>query len=189
MSLRRFVLVTHRWIGITTSLVLAIVGSTGAIMVWEGRNLIQRISGRLHESLALGKVGAWIVIAASIAAVLLQIGGIVLWWKRKRIAIRTSANWRVTLNDLHHSTGALGLAIMFALTLTAVGLSFVTPQEDPELRRVLMRFHTAREFPLPVRLLYMVATMGFLVQAATGIVMWWKPSRGARRQSAPSPAR
>ena len=34
MGLRQFLLVTHRWLGLASSLLLTIAGLTGALLVW-----------------------------------------------------------------------------------------------------------------------------------------------------------
>jgi uncharacterized iron-regulated membrane protein len=173
-SFRRLVLVTHRWLGLASSLILSIVGTTGAALTWPGRSLVQRIAGRLHETLALGSVGWWLVVIATIAAVILQLGGLLLWWRRKLIAIRLGSGWKQGLNDLHHAAGILWLPMMLLLALTGVAMAFVTPDQQPELRRVVSALHTARDFPAPIKLLYGVGTTGFLIQGLTGVIMWWK---------------
>ena len=62
MPWRRLILVTHRWIGLGTSLVLVIAGGTGAMMVWGFQGEFRRALGRMHENLALGNAGSWIVL-------------------------------------------------------------------------------------------------------------------------------
>jgi uncharacterized iron-regulated membrane protein len=54
-------------------------------------------------------------------------------------------------------------------------MSFVTPSDHPEFRRVILAWHTSKGFPLPVKVLYAVGTLGFLVQGVTGVAMWWRP--------------
>ena len=177
-GIQSIILVTHRWLGLSSSLILAIVGLTGAVLVFPGTSALKRIAGPLHERLALGRFGWWIVVLATIAAVFLELGGLLLWWKRKTISVRMRSGWRVGLFDLHHALGLFGLPLMFLLAISGVGMAFVTPDNQPQLRRVIFDFHTTRGFPMPIKLVYMAGTSGFLLQGVTGIVIWWwKPRR------------
>jgi len=175
VRVRRFVLLTHRWMGLSTSVIAAVVGTTGALIIWFPQtNLLRRIAGKLHQDLALGGVGWWLVVLTTIIAVVLEIGGLILWWKRKSMTVRLTSGWKRALTDLHHPMGLLGWILMTILAVTGVGMSFVLPDDHPELRRIVADFHTARNFSLPVRIVYSIATLGFLVQAASGVAMWWK---------------
>ena len=177
MRFRSLVLITHRWVGLSTSMVLAITGSTGAILVWPGSSLVRRIAGRLHDTLALGSVGAWIVLIATAAAVVLQSGGLILWWRRKRIAIRRGAGWNATLIDLHHSAGVLALLLMFTLASSALAMRALRPPRAPVLARAAAEIHTGRSFPFPLRVLYTLGSAAFLIQGITGLAMWWNAGR------------
>ena len=77
--------------------------------------------------------------------------------------------------------GLLGLPLMLLLAATGVGMAFVTPDNQPELRRVIFDFHTTRGFSTAVKVVYALGTMGFLLQGVTGFVIWWGPGRGAVR--------
>jgi uncharacterized iron-regulated membrane protein len=176
---RRFILVTHRWIGLSTSLVLIIAGATGALMVWGFQGEFRRVVGRVHENLALGEAGTWIVVLATAGAVVLQFGGVVLWWRRKTVSVRTRAGWRSAVIDLHHAVGALGLLLMLLIAATGAGMWMVDPGP---VRRAMVDFHTSRRFPLAIDILYAIGSLGFVVQGLTGIAMWWKP-----RPSVPRP--
>ncbi len=171
MSWRRLVLVTHRWIGLATSLVLVIAGVTGAMMVWGFQGDVRRAVGRIHENLALGHIGEWIVLLATAGAIVLQLGGVILWWKRKTLKVRTTAGWRMAFIDLHHSVGAAGLLLMLVIAATGVGMRMVGPGA---VRRTIVDFHTSRRFPLAVDIMYAIGSMAFAVQGVTGVVMWLK---------------
>jgi uncharacterized iron-regulated membrane protein len=174
VKLRTVVLVTHRWIGLATSLVLSIVGLTGVVFFMPP-SALTRASGRVHESLGLGSFGARIVFLATLCGVLLQLGGLYLWWRRKLMTIRLRSGWRRALIDLHHVAGLTGFLIMLTLAATGVVLVLVGPQDHAGLRKVAMDLHTARTYGWPIKVLYAAATSGFLIQGLTGVVMWWRP--------------
>jgi uncharacterized iron-regulated membrane protein len=180
VSFRSLVLVTHRWIGLASSLVLVVLGVTGAILVVPGRSMLRKLAQPLHERLWIGQFGWWIVVVTTIAAVLLQLGGLILWWKRKRVAVRFGDGPRRGLTDLHHASGAIAFVLMFLLAATGVLMAFITPREFPELRRIVFNLHTTRSFPIPIRLVYFLGSIGFAVQGVTGVFMWWRPSRALR---------
>ena len=177
MTSRELVLVTHRWLGLSSSVVLAIVGLTGAGLIWPSASLLRRISGRLHEELGLGGLGFWLVVWATVAAVLLELGGVVLWWKRKALAVQTRSGWWRALADFHHPAGVILAPLMLILSVTGVGMAFVTPDNYPNLRDVIFRLHTTRDYSTFVKLLYLLGTLGFMVQGVTGVVMWWRRRR------------
>ncbi len=176
MTLRRYVLVTHRWIGLATGLVLAIAGATGAVLVFATGRL-RGLTGPVHESLGVDGPGTWIVLTATAAAVLLEAGGLVLWWRRKVVRIEMRFGWRRLLVDLHHLTGVAGLVLMAALALTALLMRLVTPEAHPWLRTLIVDLHTTRNYGWPLKTLFGVASLGFVVQGVTGILMWWRPGR------------
>ena len=173
MPIRRLVLIAHRWIGLPASVVLAVAGSTGIVLLWPGGGLLKRAAGRLHETLAMGRIGSAIVIGGTIAAVLLQASGLYLWWRRKSFRVRTDLGWITALADLHHASGVVGLAFMLTLAGTAAATALMPIGMAPDMRRLLETIHTARAFPAPVKWLYAAGASAFLVQGASGVVMWW----------------
>lgn len=179
MSLRRLVLIAHRWIGLPASVVIAVAGGTGVVLLWPAGGMLKRAAGRLHETLAMGRIGSVIVIGATVAAVLLQASGLYLWWRRKSFRVRTHLGWIRTLTDLHHASGIVGLALMLTLAGTAAATALLPM--GPDMRRLLETIHTARGFPAPVKLLYVAGALAFLVQGATGLAMWLEPRMKARR--------
>ena len=191
MTVRRVLLVAHRWLGLVSALILCIVGASGAILLLPDSVPLRRIGGPFHERLALGSptsplglLGSRLVVVTTAAAIVLEFSGAILWWRRKRVAIRWSGeSWRV-LDDLHHSAGVVLLPLMLVLALSGLGLD-VVGLDQPELRRFTMDLHTADPFSTFVKLLYLVASLGFVVQGVTGLVMWWKPQRlvSARRRA------
>jgi uncharacterized iron-regulated membrane protein len=166
------VMTAHRWLGLGSSLVLALVGGSGVFLVAPGLPF-GGIAGRVHETLGLGVIGLWIVIVATAVAVILELSGMYLWWKQKLLKVRIGRGVTKTLSDLHHLAGMVGLPLMLMLALTGLGMAFVTSKQPREL---VVAFHTSRSFSKPIKLVYIAATCGFLIQGLTGIVMWWKPS-------------
>jgi uncharacterized iron-regulated membrane protein len=176
MDMRYLVLATHRWLGLSSSVVLSIVGLTGAVLVFvPGTFLLKRVAGRLHQTVAMGRIGWWLVVVVTVIAVVLEVGGLFLWWKRKTISVRVRSGWRIGTFDLHHVGGILGLPLMLLLAATGVAMAFVTPESQPALRRLIVDLHTSRGFSTPVKILYILGTTGFLAQGLTGVMMWWKP--------------
>jgi len=175
--IRPAMLIAHRWIGIASAPVLCITGITGAILLLPGGSPIGRIAGPLHERLSLGQFGWWIVVIATIAALFLEVGGLYLWWKRKLISVCWGSGWKRALYDLHHVVGLFALPLMLLLAATGIGMAFVTPDNQPELRRLIFDFHTTRGFSALVKVTYALGASGFLLQGVSGIVIWGKPWR------------
>lgn len=181
MNFRQLVLVTHRWLGLGSSLVLFVLGITGAFLVRPGLPF-NRVAGILHETfgfqkLGIGPVGRWIIVIATASAVLLEVGGIFLWWKRKVLRVRVGQGLRKGLIDLHHVAGTVGLPLMLLLAVSGLGMRFFNGKQYPEIRTVVKAVHTARTFPMPIQMVYVAGSAGFVVQGVTGIVMWWRPAR------------
>lgn len=181
MTFREAVLVSHRWLGLATSIVLAIAGLTGAIMVWPVRFPGRGGITQLHESLALGPVGSWTVLVVTALAIVLQLGGLFLWFQRRIVSLRWRGSWPRRLFDLHHVVGVFAFVFMLILATTGVGrvvMRAIDPTSDElrAVRRFMIRFHAGEEFHPAVKLLYSLASAGFAVQGATGILMWWRSS-------------
>jgi uncharacterized iron-regulated membrane protein len=185
---RLVMLAVHRWAGLGASSVLSVAGLTGAVMVWpwefRGRGAI----GRIHETLGLHSVGAWTVWLAAGLAIVLQLTGLFLWWRRKVWFVRSGHGWRRTIFDIHHAAGFVLAPLMLVLAITAIGQPVVRAIASGESRRsmhaVVAKFHTARGFPAPVKVLYTLGSMGFLLQGVTGVSMWWRSNKRADRAQA-----
>jgi uncharacterized iron-regulated membrane protein len=190
--LRRFFLTTHRWLGLSSAVVLAIAGATGTLLAWPwpGHSELWRpLTARVHESLGLGIlglaiVGYWIVTLASGIALLLVVGGVILWWRRKVATVAVGKGWPRAMFDLHHVIGIFGSAGMLLIAITGIGVMFLRP-EDGAIFEVVFALHTTRGFAWPVKIVYMIGTTAFVVQVVTGVVIWWKAA--GRRSSTGSP--
>ena len=179
MSFRRFVLVTHRWLGLGSSVVLAIVAGTGSLILWTLPDWLRRIVGPMHQSLGFEKIGfesegRWIVIATSAVAAVLALGGLILWWKLKIIRVKTAAGWRRALFDVHHVLGFVGFLLMFTLAVSGIGM-IVTVPDSGEFQRIIVNLHTTRGFPFWLKVIWAMGSAAFVVQGVSGVVMWWKP--------------
>jgi uncharacterized iron-regulated membrane protein len=180
MTLRGVVLWTHRWIGLITGIILILAGVTGALLVLP---LPQPTIDHLiewHINLLAGAVGQWVVFAATFTSVLLQLGGLYLWWPSKSLGIRTNRGWWRASYDLHNFVGVVGILVMLLLAATAVGRVFFRYVDVPlaleMLPRVNSRLHTAGGFPAPLKAMYFAASMAFALQAVTGALVWWRPA-------------
>jgi uncharacterized iron-regulated membrane protein len=183
MTFRQFVLVTHRWLGLAAALVLLVVGVSGALLVWPVLFHANQLKlGELHTRMFLGEPGEWLVISATVVSSILVLGGVILWWKRKLVAIQIRRGWWRFLFDLHHSLGAIAGILMLVIALTGVGL-VLTEHEDGSplspsekaVRQVVHGLHTGREYGRAVKVLYALGSLAFVLQGVSGFMMWWKP--------------
>ena len=199
MTVREFFLKTHRWMGLGASVVLAVVGTTGVALIWPGRlGHWARTVSRLHTRLLIGEPGEWLVITATVLSSLLILGGVYLWWKRKIVAVQLRQGWWRAVFDLHHSLGLLAAVIMLVLSLSGIGLVLTEVEheegQEPPPRteagistwKTVHDLHTGRNYGLPMRLLYAAGSFAFLVQSATGLVIWWKPATRPRPDGDPA---
>lgn len=189
--MRPFFLVTHRWLGLAASLVLMVVSLTGAGLVW----FRSRALSRLHIELGLGSFGRWAVNLATLIGALLIGGGVVLWWRRKIVTIDRTKGWRRLLFDLHHTLGIVAAAFMLVIALSGSGLMLTQgidhrmglDRTDPRyptrrelrIRRLIHMAHTGGPLRIPLGILWVLGSASFAVQAVSGVLLWWKPGRGA----------
>ncbi len=176
--MRKFFLRTHRWIGLAAAIALATAGVSGAILIWVRSEAL----ATFHTHLLIGEPGEWLVNSSTFAFVLLAIGGLVLWWRRKPLAIRRDKGWWRFLFDLHQALGAIGAVLMLVVALSGLGIMLgeeETKEQGLPLvvdeSSLMYKLHTARAYPLPVQILWAAASVSFLVQAVSGFTMWWKP--------------
>jgi uncharacterized iron-regulated membrane protein len=187
--MRKFFLVTHRWLGIGAAIVLIVVGISGAVLVYVKNPTL----ANFHTHLGIGEPGEWLVNTATVIASLLVIGGLVLWWRRKILSIdRSKGTWRF-LFDLHHSLGIIGATLMLVIALSGTGLMLTEeiagrlglPKDDPNYptrnealtRKLIHAAHTGGPLNLPLKVLWLLGSVSFAVQAVSGFWVWWKPGR------------
>lgn len=198
MVLRRWILVTHRWLGLATSAFLAIAGVTGVFLIWRERPFWEqnellvfagRASSAIHERLALGSVGSFVVVTATGLAILMEIGGLILWWRRKILWVRPRQGWWRACFELHHLIGAIFLPLMLLLAVTGFGMGLTHPDDYPRFWRMMARLHRG-QYGFPIEVLYALASLGFLVQGVTGLAVWWRPNAPNKvRREADEPTR
>jgi uncharacterized iron-regulated membrane protein len=203
MDLRNVILVTHRWLGLASSAFLAIAGGTGVLLIWRGRPFWEqsewllwagRVSGPIHEHLAMGRIGmgragSLVVVTATGLAILIELGGLVLWWRKKILWVRPGRGWWRTCFEIHHLVGLIFLPLMLLLAVTGFAMGILDGEKHAELWRFLARLHKGN-YPFPVDALYAMASLGFVVQGVTGLAVWWRPTAANKvRREADEPAR
>ena len=70
----------------------------------------------LHVNLMLGRAGGEIIALATVASLLLVLGGVYLWWTDKLWRIGWGASWKRIAYDLHHSLGIVAALVLLAIT-------------------------------------------------------------------------
>lgn len=183
--MRRFLRLSHKWLGIATTLPLMLIGVTGAAMVWI------KPAPTLHL-LHSGDVDApvWRIVANVVTGIgaLVMAGGVYLWWRRRSFRIdRTRGAWRF-MWDLHQAFGAAAAIVMLVIALSGLGLYTTRdisrrlglPRTDPTfptrnervVRRLIHDAHTSGVLKFPLGPLWTIASLGFALQGVTGIFTW-----------------
>lgn len=185
---RALLLQIHRWLGLTSAIVLAIAGVTGIPLVVALEAPWAEPWAEFHETLGAGVVGRWVVFAASAAALGLQGSGLLLWWPPQRLRLRLSRGWWRCAYDVHNLSGIVTLPMTGLLAGTAVGRvlfeTLPTPAALDTVHRVVGRLHSASGFPAAVKALYLIGSIAFVVQAISGVFVWWRPTAAAPRAAA-----
>jgi uncharacterized iron-regulated membrane protein len=193
MTFRRLVLVTHRWVGLASMAFLAVLGATGSLMLLPRK---PKIVGQLHTAFALGRRGQPLAEVVTIVGTALVLGGLVLWWRPKRLTVRVRSGWRLALNDLHHVTGVMTslLLLVMCVSATVMWRTRVPPPPRPtaagaappepaeiasrrRLHRLARQLHAVEGMGKPIKLLYFVGSGSLVLLAVSGFTMWWKPRR------------
>lgn len=103
---------------------------TGRILGTREQDVFNRSLPRrlhvLHTSLLAGSLGREIVGIVTVAALLLVVTGITIWWRDKLWRIRWSASWKRIAYDLHHSFGILASLVMFVITTSGMVIHYET---------------------------------------------------------------
>ncbi|MEP6690411.1 MAG: PepSY-associated TM helix domain-containing protein [Gemmatimonadaceae bacterium] len=99
----------------------AVQGTRGADA--RERSLARRIHV-FHETLMAGGVGHVIVGVVSILAVLLVLGGVVLWWRRRIVRVSARASWKRVLFDLHHALGICASVVLLLMAASGATIMY-----------------------------------------------------------------
>jgi uncharacterized iron-regulated membrane protein len=78
----------------------------------------------LHTSLIAKGIGSTIVGIVTIAALVLVITGMIIWWREKLWRIRWSASWKRVVFDLHHSLGIIASLVLFVITASGMVIHY-----------------------------------------------------------------
>ncbi len=85
------------------------------------------LAGQVHVSLATGHIGRTIVRWSNLAALLVLISGLVLWWPEGRIQISAFDGSRKFWADLHKSLGLTSFPFLLIAAGTGALISFEAP--------------------------------------------------------------
>jgi uncharacterized iron-regulated membrane protein len=78
----------------------------------------------LHTRLLGGATGRVVVASFTIAALVLVITGLVVWWRDKLWRVRLTASWKRINFDLHHSVGVFSAVIALVIIATGIWVHF-----------------------------------------------------------------
>jgi uncharacterized iron-regulated membrane protein len=119
----RWIAILHRWIGLGAAVVLVIAALTGAILVFSDDSSVLQT----HVRLLAGAQGEWVVTIATIAALILVLSGVLLWWRSPHFVMRRGRSLRAAVYDLHNLTGIYTSIFAFALAATGAFLALDRP--------------------------------------------------------------
>jgi len=108
---------------------VAVDPGTGSMIEGEDQPIrIMDTVSSFHTTLLSGRVGRWLVIASTVASVLLGATGVYLWWPGIRrffrgFRIRFRGFYRANF-DLHQVSGAVTAPIVLMMSLTGLALAF-----------------------------------------------------------------
>jgi uncharacterized iron-regulated membrane protein len=179
MKFRQVILTMHRWLGLPSAIVLIVAGVTGACSCGRDRSGAGPASCTTRSH--WGVPDTWVVLVATAASVALQISGLYLWWRARKIRVRTRLGWGTVCHGLapcvrragvHHHAADCGSA------LGRVAVRQLDPgQQRQALRQTISRMHTTKDYPFAVKLIYVAGGLGFAIQGVTGVAMWWRLRR------------
>jgi uncharacterized iron-regulated membrane protein len=78
----------------------------------------------MHTRLLGGATGRGVVVAFTVAALVLVTTGLVVWWRDKVWRVRLTASWKRINFDLHHTLGVFSAAIALVITATGIWVHF-----------------------------------------------------------------
>ena len=78
----------------------------------------------LHTRFDAGEIGEHIAGIFTVVMLFLSISGVILWWPRKTLRIRTAGSWKRANFDLHNVLGFYSSIVMFVIALAGVSIAF-----------------------------------------------------------------
>lgn len=87
-------------------------------------DVIQRKAFLIHTRMMAGTPGNWLVIASTALTAFIVSTGLVLWWRRKILTVKTRASWKRVNFDLHNVLGLYAAPIVLLLALTGLLIAF-----------------------------------------------------------------
>ncbi|MFN7978716.1 MAG: PepSY-associated TM helix domain-containing protein [Vicinamibacterales bacterium] len=179
MTVRRALLLVHRWLGLATAPLQLMVGATGVVLLVDLGPAWGDPIAEFHQAFLGGEFGKWLMFWVSVVAIVLQGTGLWLWWPPQPLRLRTDRGWWRFGYDLHNLSGILTLPITVMLAATAVGRGVFREYPPPEaiaiVRTVVSRLHTAGGFPVAIKVIYAIGSAAYVLQAITGVMAWWRP--------------
>jgi uncharacterized iron-regulated membrane protein len=90
----------------------------------RGNQILMSKVHQFHTRLLMGEWGERITGWSTLAFLVLSVSGLVLWWRRKGLAIRWRVPWRAFHYDAHHAIGIWSLLPGLALGITGAVIGF-----------------------------------------------------------------
>lgn len=148
-ALRRILFQIHLWSGIAFGLYIFFISVTGAVLVYRnelyvaatpaaGSNVdfeeatgIRLVSTliELHDNLLAGEAGRAVNGIGALAALLIAVTGLLIWWPgirrwRRSLVLHRGIGWRRFVWDLHSAIGFWSFAFIFVFALSGIYLCF-----------------------------------------------------------------
>lgn len=142
---------------------------TGAILAkLRGPSRTQKVLGYIHQihlrlttdpRSAFGPIGKKIVSSAGLLLCLLAPTGLLLWWRGKKLSIRTSASWFRLCFDTHNAVGFYASLFLWIAAFTGVligfdfgerAIHFLTHSSPPSRSRARQPIPAAGATPISV---------------------------------------
>jgi len=170
--LRRFLFQAHLWSGIALGLYILMISVTGSVLVY--RNELFEISERalesttwlldLHDNLLAGGRGRVVNGYGALAALVLAVSGLVIWWPgvhawRRSLTLPRGVSFRRTVWHLHSMVGFWTIGIILMIGLSGAYLCF--PDVFQALADALAPPHDGGFDRISDRVLYWLAYLHF----------------------------
>jgi len=93
-----------------------------------------RFLRRLHKTLLAGPMGQKIVGALTFLTLLLALSGLILWWPRRILVLKSSRSWRRVNFDLHNVLGLYSAAFLVVMCVSGIMITFAEVVDPVVLR-------------------------------------------------------